>query len=257
LRRFRTGHWTRKRRDAEASIDAVDRVKRIKIIKVTGSGSEKAADVVAVEKPVSIYVNSEFCAALMCTPSDLRELAAGFLFSRGLFSESGHIRSIEEEAGERIWVMLESAGGCASSVRPVEAAGKFPAEDILTLMREFDSKSEIFKETGGVHSCALCGIKGIEAFFEDVGRHNATDKVIGHALINGLDLSSRFLMTSGRISSDTIAKLSRAGIQMIVSHSAPTDLALEIAEDANMTVAGFARGNRMNIYCGEQRIIRL
>jgi FdhD protein len=232
----------------------VDRVKKINIVKVTGGGREAATDVVAVEKPISIYVNSEFYASITCTPSDLRELAAGCLFSRGMLSDPQSIRSIEEMSGDSIWVSLDSEGLCDSGVSPVEAAGKFNAEELLSLMREFNSRSEIFRETGGVHSCALCAGGRIEAFFEDVGRHNATDKVIGHALLNGIELGERFLMTSGRISADTISKLARAGIQMAVSRSAPTDLALEIAEAANITVAGFARGSSMNIYCGEQRI---
>ena len=91
-------------------------------------------------------------------------------------------------------------------------------------------------------------------FSEDIGRHNALDKVVGKALMSNMDLKDKLVMTTGRISSDIVVKVAKAGIPIIVSHSAPTSLALSIAKAANITIIGFARGSRMNIYCNEHRI---
>jgi len=255
----------------------LDVVKQINIIKISGDIKEEFADLIVVEKPINIFVNYEFYAALMCSPSELTALAAGFLFSEEAITSMDDIRSIEEKYGDRVCVVLNHeiqkgcdsiraiSSGCGSgSIRlnsvengkfkSIDAKEKFSAQLILELMKDFNNKSEIFKETGGVHSCALCSNKGIVAFSEDIGRHNALDKVIGKALMNGLEFKDKFIMTSGRISSDIIMKTYKAGIPMIVSHSAPTDLALNIAGEANMTIIGFARGNRMNIYSSGQRI---
>ncbi|MHC1720449.1 MAG: formate dehydrogenase accessory sulfurtransferase FdhD [Clostridiaceae bacterium] len=255
----------------------MDAVKRINIIKISGNIKEENADLIVVEKPISIFVNYEFYAALMCSPSGLKELAAGFLFSEQVITSMDDIQSIEEKYGDRVCVVLNHeiqkscesiraiSSGCGGgsirlnsvengNFRSIDAEEKFSAQLILELMKDFNNKSEIFKETGGVHSCALSNEKGIVAFSEDIGRHNALDKVIGKALMNGLELKDKFIMTSGRISSDIVIKTYKAGIPMIVSHSAPTDLALSIAGEANITIIGFARGNRMNIYCSGQRV---
>lgn len=237
-------------------------------------------DAVVVEKPISIFVNFEFYAALMCTPSELEELAAGFLFSEGVISSSSDVESMEMKYGDRVCVVLSRefsrddgrirarSTGCGNGsvhlneledmrFKPVESAAEFSAESILSYMKDFNTRSETFKETGGVHSCALCGEDGVEIFSEDIGRHNALDKVIGRAVLKGIDLGSKFILTSGRLSSDIVVKAASAGVPMIVSHSAPTDLAIEIAEASNITLLGFVRGNRMNVYCGSQRIVQL
>lgn len=258
-------------------MNSVEKFKQINIIKISDGIKEEKSDLIVVEKPIKIFVNYEFYAALMCTPSELKELAAGFLFSEGVISSIDHIESIEEKYGDRVCVVLTYdfkkdfdsikaiTSGCGNGsvhlksledriIKPIEYKESFSAESILLLMKDFNDKSELFKETGGVHSCALCKNDGIIAFSEDVGRHNALDKVIGTALGNEIEFKDKFIMTSGRVSSDIVIKVVKAGIPMIVSHSAPTELALSIAEEANITIIGFARGNRMNIYCNEKRV---
>jgi len=259
------------------SKELVDVSKQINIIRVSGAIKEEHADWIVVEKPINIFVNYEFYAALMCSPSELEELAAGFLFSEGVITSMDDIKSIEEKYGDRVCVVLNHeiqkdrdslralSSGCGSgsihlnfvenrNFNPIDIIEKFSIKNILELMKNFNNRSELFKETGGVHSCALSSDKEIHAFSEDIGRHNALDKVIGKALMNGLEFQDKLIMTSGRISSDIVIKTYKAGIPMIVSHSAPTDLALTIAEEANITLIGFARGNRMNIYCSGQRV---
>lgn len=254
-------------------------IKQINISKINNNICEEISDFVVVEMPLKLYINYELYTVLMCTPNEVKELAIGYLFSEGIISSIDCIESIEEKFEDRVCVVLKddikvnydnvkieaSACGKASIQleflelgwnKVIESDYKLSVEVILKLIKEFNKSSEIFKQTGGVHSCAICGDDGTIAFSEDIGRHNALDKVIGKSLINNVPINNKFVMTTGRISSDIIVKAAKAGIPIIVSHSAPTDLALNIAKSANLTVIGFARGNRMSIYCGSYRICK-
>jgi FdhD protein len=254
-------------------------IKQINISKLNNAILEETSDSVVVEMPLKLYINYEFYTVLMCTPNEVKELAIGYLFSEGIISSIDCIESIEEKFEDRVCIVLRNdikvnydsvkveASGCGKGSiqldflelgwdKVIESDYKLSVEVILKFMKEFNSSSEIFKQTGGVHSCAICGDDGIFTFSEDIGRHNALDKVIGKTLMNNVTINDKFVMTTGRISSDIIVKAAKAGIPIIVSHSAPTDLALSIAESANLTVIGFARGNRMSIYCGSDRIYK-
>jgi len=109
-------------------------------------------------------------------------------------------------------------------------------------------------KTGAVHSCQLFFDNNYSYFFEDIGRHNAVDKIIGLSLIKNLDLSEAILMTSGRISSEMLIKVAKIKIPILISSAAPTALAIEKAREINMTLIGFARGERFNIYSGKNRV---
>ena len=139
-------------------------------------------------------------------------------------------------------------------IEPIEKHEAIPFEVILQQSSTFQKRSILFQETGGVHACALCDREGIRLFHEDVGRHNALDKVIGEALLNHISVNDKWLITSGRLSSEMVIKTARYGIATLISRSAPTNLAVELAGQLNMTLIGFARGNRMNIYTGGERV---
>lgn len=256
----------------------MDAKKAVDIIKINNGAKQEVIDEIIVEQMLNIYVNKEFYASLMCTPNEKIELALGFLFAEGVISSIESVKSVMELTEDIVCVMLnyevEEAyqqrktltSGCAGgsinltaiearSLKPVASDCKYSAEGILSIMKEFNHRSELFLQTGGVHSCAICSSDGIVLFSEDIGRHNALDKIIGKAIMNNIDLGDKLLMTTGRISSDIALKAARAGIPMIISHSAPTDMALNISNKSNITIVGFARGNRMNIYCGSDRII--
>jgi len=101
---------------------------------------------------------------------------------------------------------------------------------------------------GGVHSCALCSQDEIIIFEEDIGRHNALDKILGRALLQDIDLSDKIILTSGRISSEILIKVGKRAIPVLISRAAPTNLAIEMARELNITLIGFARGEKLNIY---------
>jgi FdhD protein len=257
----------------------MDDVKQINTVKIKDETCEDTSDCVVVEMPLKLYVNYELYTVLMCTPKETKELVVGYLFSEGIITSLDCIESIEAKFDDRVCVSLKDdikvnydsikaeASGCGSGRvqlkflelgldTAVASDYKVSSEDILKLMKEFNSSSELFKKTGGVHSCSICGSESIIVFSEDIGRHNALDKVIGKSIMNGISLKDKFIMTTGRISSDIVVKTIKAGIPILVSHSAPTDLALDIAKASNLTVIGFARGNRMTVYCGENRVIK-
>jgi FdhD protein len=255
-----------------------DDVKQINIVKIKDETCEETLDSVVVEMPLKLYVNYELYTVLMCTPNEVKELAIGYLFSEGIISSLDSIESIEEKFDDRVCIVLKDdikvnydsikaeASGCGSGRvqlkflelgldTAVESDYKVSSVDILKLMKEFNRASELFIKTGGVHSCAICKNEGITVFSEDIGRHNALDKVIGKSIINNISLKDKFVMTTGRISSDIVVKTVKAGIPILVSHSAPTDLAIDMAKASNLTVIGFVRGNRMTVYCRKDRVI--
>jgi len=127
-------------------------------------------------------------------------------------------------------------------------------EDIKALFRLFNGKSELFRMTGCVHSAALCDNKTILAFAEDIGRHNAVDKVFGSCILKNIPFSKKILLVSGRISSEIVSKCIKWGVPVVASRTSATSLALELAEDGGVTVVGFVRANRMNIYTNGQRM---
>ena len=252
-------------------------IKKVNITRINKELQEDTWDSIIEEIPLDIFVNHEFYAALMCTPIEVMELAVGFLYSEGVISSMSSIKSIEEKYENRVCIILDHeitvdhnntraiTSGCGNgsihvisleecSVKFIDSNYKIAIVDILKLMSEFNSKSELFKQTGGVHSCCICSDSDMLVFSEDIGRHNALDKVVGKALMSNMNLKDKLVMTTGRISSDIVVKVAKAGIPIIVSHSAPTSLALSIAKAANITLIGFARGSRMNIYCSQHRI---
>ncbi len=137
----------------------------------------------------------------------------------------------------------------------IDSSLKISSKSILKLMQEFQQKSNLFMETGAVHSAALSDGRNILVFKEDIGRHNAIDKIIGRTLEEGIDFRDKIILTSGRISSEILLKIQKCIVPLIISRSAPTDQAVKLACELNITIIGFARGNRMNIYSAPERVL--
>jgi FdhD protein len=136
-----------------------------------------------------------------------------------------------------------------ANVEPVRA------DQLLHLISLLEEKSVIFRRTGGVHSAALADRNGFLARYEDVGRHNAVDKTLGYALLNRVNPVDKILVLSGRIASEILLKAARSRIPLVLSRSAPTYLAVELAEKLGITVVGFARGDKLNVYSHMQRVL--
>ncbi len=256
-------------------------LKDVNIVRITSGKREKLKDQIVHEIPLTISVNENELVTLQCSPDKSEYLAIGFLLSQGLIKKGTGIKYISlNERGWYVRIDLEGylpsvktlpfkrviGSGCAGGVtfcRAIDAQGcaplksqiQYSREEISNLMRELRERSLTFKNTGGVHSCGLCNQKGIEVFAEDIGRHNAVDKVFGECFIRGISTQDKVVLTSGRVSSEILIKVAKRGVPIIASRSAPTDLAVGLAEKLNLTLIGFARGHRMNIYTHNYRII--
>src|SRR3989339_261982 len=236
-------------------------------------GAAGFKDKIVREVPFTIKVNNEEVSTLLASPSDLKELAVGYLFVEGFIESQSDItdivvneRSFFAGVGTKNKITPEQlqknrviTSGCGrnisfynaedfKNVLPVDSDFKAEAKTILGLTAEFQKKSETFRETGGVHSAALCEGDRIISFAEDIGRHNAVDKIVGGLILKKIDPKNKFLLLSGRISSEMLLKAARIGIPIIVSRSAPTDMAVRLAKRLKITLVGFARGSKMNIY---------
>lgn len=231
-------------------------------------------DQVIVEYPLTIHLNGEELVTLLCTPTSLKELIAGFLLSESFIDDIDEIieLNVEEEAGlatvnteikrplrEKLIGRRTITSGCGKGTSFYNAVDQTKAIKIqksmeihptivLQLMREFNQNSLLFRETGGVHGCALCNSSEILFQEEDIGRHNAMDKLIGRARLEGKELSDKLVLTTGRVSSELLIKAAKQGIPVIASRSAPTELAVRLAQETGITLIGFARGDKLNIY---------
>lgn len=240
----------------------------------------------AVEEPLQIQLglngNIKNIAVTMRTPGNDVELAAGFLFTEGIITTRNQIRltgnsennvvvtlnegeDVSLQNTERNFYATSSCGVCGKA--SIDAVKTNPAFAGLTnvetaaytlygLQDKLRQKQEIFDTTGGLHAAALFSLNGdIILLKEDVGRHNALDKLIGHALLNGmLPLFDKILLLSGRASFELIQKAAMAGVQIVAAVGAPSSLAVQLAEENGITLIGFLRHDKFNIYCNSQRI---
>jgi len=235
-------------------------------------------DRVAVELPLEIRVNGQALAVTMRTPGHDDQLALGFLHGEGLINQPAEVgpsldfeSNVVEVAAQllrepptRRFYTTSSCGICSKGaleevavVAPHLKPGPRVSRSLLASLPDLmTGHQEGFAASGGLHAAALFSTDGhLLAVYEDVGRHNALDKVVGWALQSGeIPLSQRILCVSGRISFELVQKAAVAGCPILVGVSAPTSLALDLAEDRSMTVCGFAREGQLNVYCGTERI---
>lgn len=246
---------------------------RVTIVKIRDTSAEEVEDVVAVEKKVRISVNGQHALSLYCSPQMIREYVVGVVFNEGIISGGWCAERISITYGDEINVDIPASGsisdgekiitsGCAGGIslnrqlpeEKIADLSVFDLQDVRRLYHEFQKRSEGYRATGGVHSAALADRGSILFFAEDIGRHNAVDKVIGFALLEDIPFPGKIMLASGRLSSEIVLKCSHSGIPVIISRAAPTSLSVTIAEQSGITLIGFARGDRMNIYSGKQRI---
>ena len=254
-------------------------VEKISVFRYTGESENVTEDVVVREVPLTIVLDGHELVTLLCSPSYLDYLAIGFLYSEGLICSKDEVKQVsvddvrgvvhvetfrhKTDTGEVVKRYIGSSGGRGLSLYAssstdglpkVDSSLRVTASEIMSLHHEFQHHSEIFLATGGVHSAALCDSKNILVFAEDVGRHNAIDKILGKCLMEGISTRDRIIAASCRISSEILIKVAKRNIPVLTSKSAPTDLGVKLAKDTGVTLIGFVRGQRMNVYANEWRL---
>jgi FdhD protein len=251
---------------------------RRKVRRIRGGVSRTAVQSIVREVPVSVYVNGREYAVLMATPTDLEALALGFLTGEGAIGPATTVEGVEVDRREWI-VRVQLSGeydstrkrglvtsGCAAvalfkgafelvGVSRVKSKLRLKATEIQKLTSQMTRRCESYRQTGGIHSAALAGKGGILLFAEDVGRHNAVDKVTGRAYLEGLETGDKVLLCTGRISSEILVKAARSGIPVVVSRTSPTDLSVRLADRLGITLVGFVRGGNVSVYTGTRRIV--
>lgn len=237
---------------------------------------DRGEDEVAVEEPLEIRVDGRALAVTMRTPGHDEELALGFLYGEGLIDgprRAGPTRDFAanivevdgpllHDPGERRFYTTSSCGVCGKGALEEVAVHSRPLGEGPLVARSLVARlpdhldQPTFERTGGIHATGLFDPSGaLVVEREDVGRHNAMDKVIGRALLDGLvPLGGRILCVSGRLSFELVQKAAVAGAPILVGVGAPSSLAVSLAQDRGMTLCGFARAGTMNVYAGAQRI---
>ena len=253
-------------------------IEEFNILKCFRDENIEVIDTVVEESPLTIIVNKREYITIMCTPIYLDELTVGFLFNEGLIKSKEDILnlSIVSEKNNIATVTLKNeidfsdlyhdrviTSGSKGSLY-YKAMNfmdeltftndiKISKSEIMDTMKDFFTRSKLFENTGGVHSVLLKN-KSLEVFREDIGRHNAIDKGVGHLILNSIPIDDFAIYVSGRLSSEMISKISKAGISVAISRACLTSLSVKLARKMNMTVIGFSRGDRFNIYSAKERI---
>ncbi|TRM11975.1 formate dehydrogenase accessory sulfurtransferase FdhD [Lentibacillus cibarius] len=251
------------------------------IVRFDGNTSTVENGMITAEFPFTVMLNGQEFATMVCSPTNLGDLLVGFLASEGVIRFYHDIASlsIDETKGfAHVEVknppdMIQQnhskrfIGSCCGKSRQfyfqsdVKTAKTVTSRHTITvkqcyaLMNQLQEKSMQFKETGGVHNAAVGTVDQILTMRTDIGRHNAIDKVYGDILKNRIPLKDKVIMFSGRISSEVLLKVSKIGAGILLSKSAPTDLALQLADDLGITAIGFVRNDKMNIYTHQERVV--
>jgi FdhD protein len=255
----------------------LDNIPIVRIYK-DGKGRPKSMkDTVVTEHALTVYMDNKELVTLLCSPEKLEYLAIGFLCSEGLIKGKEDLKEIVLDENQCVIEiatvehtntakdgvskrLIGSSGGRGISSlsldhHKVESALTITPVEIFSLIGEFVHRSEVFEATGGVHSAALCNTRHILVFSEDIGRHNAIDKVFGECLLKALPTDDHIVITSGRVSSEIVNKVVKRNIPILISKSAPTNRGVELAADLGITLIGFVREGRMNLYTHTRRVV--
>ncbi|MGE5464306.1 MAG: formate dehydrogenase accessory sulfurtransferase FdhD [Syntrophothermus sp.] len=229
-----------------------------------------------VETPVSLTVNGQVWLTFMCTPVDLEAMAVGFLFNEGIIEgmhEVADVRLCEHGDNVDVWLnrsveqptSWRRTSGCTGGVTAVDALARLdvsfdgsqpvvPPERIGHLVEQLFNAQTLYRETGGVHTSALSDGDRVVLVAEDIGRHNTLDKIAGLCLMKNIQPQTRILITTGRISSEMLQKAARLNAPILISRTSPSSLSIEMAERYGITLIGYARTHRFNVYTNAQRV---
>lgn len=233
----------------------------------------KAKDVkekVVKDETITLTINGNISRSLSAIEDSLKEFAVGYLFNENMVNSMEAIKKINVD-GTQIHAEIDdtllktnetvlcsdSAGGWRSKIKtvnPVESDFQVNASELISRIEELKDNAEIWQATGGTHVAGIV-YDGQFIVKEDVSRHVAVDKVIGYGLLHDFDLSNSYVIYSGRMPADMVIKMTRAGVPILASNAAPANSGYNIAKKGNITLVGFLRGQRCNVYNNQNRII--
>ena len=248
-------------------------------LRFTKEGKSPIEKAVAREFMLTIFLNGQELVTMMCSPKDLKYLTVGFLVSEGLLSNIDEIKNIDVdewqgivrvetnkaiEADSRFFAKRLITSGCGGgaafysdadiAVTKVESRMKISTDEVFTLAQEFQRRSELYLSTHGVHSAALCDRQTLLIFQEDIGRHNAIDKILGNCLLEKINTVDLAIISSGRVSSEIMHKVAKRDIPIVISISEPTSLGVKIADNYGITLIASVRGNKFDVYTNDWRV---
>lgn len=257
--------------------ESVTTSKPAQVYRYQSNKKDKHDTETVIEAPVSITVNGTVWLTFMCTPVQLEALAVGFLFNEGVIQGIDEIATVhvcEHSDNVDVWLTHAAAqpqnwkrtSGCTGGVTSVEGffglAQTVPLDNFILSPEQVTKLADLllgaqklYKETGGVHTSALSDGKKIILSTEDIGRHNTLDKIAGRCLLENIWLEHRVLLTTGRISSEMMQKAMRLGAVVVISRTAPSSLSIEMAERYGITLIGYARQHRFNVYSNPQGVM--
>lgn len=248
------------------------------VMRVGPLKQEEVIDLMVVELPLTIMLNGRELLTTLCSPADLESLVAGVLFSEGIITgpqdilslkvdEKGGVAQVETAPGHAppspvFKPLIASGGGKGPSgyqlgdvaARRVQSPTLLSARQALILMEDFLKRSAVYQATHGVHAAALCDTHSILLFKDDIGRHNALDKVFGECLLKGIPTENRLVLTSGRISSEILLKVAKRRVPILISKAPPTNLGVKLAGELGLTLA-VARAPALTVYTHAERVV--
>lgn len=251
------------------------------ILKANKDNIHAAEDMVVREIPLTVFFNEEEIVTLLCSPAQLEELTLGFLLTEGFLRSREDLHSIRYEQSENLmWVQGKArstqkeimskrflSACCGKSrasfyfandarlAKPQHSSLQITLNEAYYYANFLQAHSPLFRATGGIHSGGIAQNGEVLFTSYDIGRHNVFDKLYGSAFQAGIELADHAVFFSGRISSEILLKVAKMNIPILIARSAPTDLALSLAQDLNITMIGFAREDRLNIYTCPERVI--
>lgn len=258
-------------------------IKQIDIIRIKDAKKILIKDSIIDEQVLKIYINNKKKIKMVFSNTDAKELVAGFLFTQGIVQDKKDILSIEfKKQKKQCFIQLNnkaikrfnkfikgkkikgSSGGILlqeKNLSPLKSNRTKPDDflpidysKILFLIKAHHDSSSLFHKTGALHSAGICNKSKILFYYQDIGRHNALDKMAGDILLKNIDTSNKIATLSCRMSLEIIGKIIKMGIPIVISNAAPTLKAVKLAHKKGLTMIGFARNNRFNIYTHEQKI---
>jgi FdhD protein len=244
-------------------------------LKVRDGRVEEVTGEVVREQPLTVHVNGERFVTLLCSPMQLEALVIGYLWMEKVIESVDDVTALDltpvdgrADVTLRVAVELPTerilTSGCGGGITfridhrlfpPVRAALTLPASVISQRMKELFAAAVHYRESRGIHGAALADAGGLLVVAEDVGRHNAVDKVKGEALRAGRGTEGLMLLSTGRVSSEMLLKAARMGVPVVASRTSPTEMAVRLAEQLNVTVCGYVRPDALNVYAGSAVVV--